>query len=71
MREEVKTRIEAVRCGEVPDGYASENHQLHPADWQYEKIGKYLVPYDEFTNDTDAYPLATSSRKSMLRECAV
>ena len=66
MRESIKKRIEAVRCGEVPEGYVSENHQLRPANWQYEKIGKYLVPYEEFSNDTEAYPLATSSRQGLM-----
>lgn len=66
MNESIKKRIEAVRCGEVPEGYVSENHQLRPANWQYEKIGKYLVPYEEFSNDTEAYPLATSSRQGLM-----
>lgn len=66
MKESIKKRIEAVRRGEVPEGYVSKNHQLRPADWKYEKIGKYLVPYDEFSNDTEAYPLATSSRQGLM-----
>lgn len=66
MKKEIKERIEAVRLGEVPEGYISENHQLRPADWQYEKIGKYLVPYDEFSNDTEVFPLATSSRQGLM-----
>lgn len=66
MKKEIKGRIEVVRLGEVPEGYISENHQLRPADWQYDKIGKYLVPYDEFSNETEAYPLATSSRQGLM-----
>ena len=66
MKESIKRRIEAVRRGEVPDGYISENHQLRPADWQYDKIGKHLVPFDEFSNDTETYPLATSSRQGLM-----
>ena len=66
MKESIKKRIEAVRRGEVPEGYVSQNHQLRPVDWKYEKIGKYLVPYDEFSNDTEAYPLATSSRRGLM-----
>lgn len=66
MKESIKKRIEAVRRGEVPEGYVSQNHQLHPVDWKYEKIGKYMVPYDEFSNDTKAYPLATSSRQGLM-----
>lgn len=66
MNQLIKKRIEAVRRGEVPEGYLSENHQLRPADWQYDKIGKYLVPYDEFSNETEAYPLATSSRQGLM-----
>lgn len=66
MNESIKKRIEAVRRGEVPEGYITENHQLRPAEWRYEKIGKYLVPYDEFSNDTETYPLATSSRQGLM-----
>ena len=66
MKESIKKRIEAVRRGEVPEGYVSENHQLRPVDWRYEKIGKYLVPHDEFSNNTEAYPLATSSRQGLM-----
>ena len=66
MKESIKKRIEAVRRGEVPEGYVFQNHQLRPVDWEYEKIGKYLVPYDEFSNDTEAYPLATSSRQGLM-----
>jgi restriction endonuclease S subunit len=66
MKESIKKRIEAVRRGEVPEGYVSKSHQLRPVDWKYEKIGKYLVPYDEFSNDTKAYPLATSSRQGLM-----
>lgn len=33
MREEIKTRIEAVRRGEIPDGYATERAMLFPLDW--------------------------------------
>ena len=66
MNESIKKRIEAVRQGEVPEGYITENHQLRPVEWKYEKIGKYLVPYDEFSNDTETYPLATSSRQGLM-----
>lgn len=66
MKESIKKRIEAVRHGEVPEGYIFENHQLRPEGWQYEKIGNFLVAYDEFSNDTGAYPLATSSRQGLM-----
>ena len=33
MREEIKTRIEAVRRGETPTGYATERAMLYPLDW--------------------------------------
>lgn len=66
MRDDIKKRIEAVRRGEVPPGYVSENHQLRPYDWKYEKIGKYLVTYDEYSNDTEQYELATSSRQGLM-----
>ena len=34
MNESIKKRIEAVRCGEVPDGYRIENSYLIPNDWK-------------------------------------
>lgn len=66
MKESIKKRIEAVRRGEIPEGYVFENHQLYPADWQYEKIGGFLTPYDEYSNDIEKYPLATSSRQGLM-----
>lgn len=66
MRDEIRKRINAVRRGEVPEGYIVENHQLRPLDWKYEKIGKYLVAHDEYSNDTERYMLATSSRQGLL-----
>lgn len=66
MKDEIKERIEAVRRGEIPEGYTVEAHQIHPKDWKYDKIGKHLVAYDEYSNDTERYTLATSSRKGLL-----
>lgn len=66
MKDEIRKRINAVRRGEVPEGYIVENHQLRPLDWKYEKIGKYLVAHDEYSNDTERYMLATSSRQGLL-----
>jgi len=66
MKESIKKRIEAVRCGEVPEGYIFESHQLRPIDWKHGKIGKYLISHDEFSNDTSTYPLATSSRQGLI-----
>ena len=66
MKESIKSRIDAVRRGEVPEGYIVENHQLHPMAWKYEKIGEYLVAYDEYSNDTERYMLATSSRQGLV-----
>lgn len=34
MKESIKKRIEAVRCGEVPEGYRIENGYLIPNDWK-------------------------------------
>lgn len=33
MKEEIKKRIEAVRRGEVPEGYGTERAMLYPLDW--------------------------------------
>lgn len=33
MKESIKKRIEAVRCGEVPEGYSTERAMLFPNDW--------------------------------------
>lgn len=66
MRNEIRERIEAVRRGEVPEGYVVENHQLRPVDWGYDKIGKHLIEYDEYSNDTECYPLTTSSRQGLM-----
>ena len=39
MREEIKTRIEAVRRGEVPEGYKKKIPYIIPRDWQVKKLG--------------------------------
>ena len=66
MRDDIRKRIEAVYRGDTPDGYIVENHQLRPRDWKCEKIGKYLKTHDEFSNDTEKYALATSSRQGLM-----
>ena len=66
MNQVIAKRIETLRRGEVPKGYVSENHQIRPMDWPYGKIGEYLTAYDEFSNDTEKYPLATSSRQGLM-----
>ena len=66
MRNEIRERIEAVRRGEVPEGYVVENHQLRPVEWGYDRIGEHLVAYDEYSNDTERYQLATSSRQGLM-----
>lgn len=33
MREDIKNRIEAVRNGQVPEGYGMERAMLYPSDW--------------------------------------
>lgn len=66
MRDEIRKRIEAVRRGEVPEGYVVENHQLRPVEWGYDRIGEHLIAYDEYSNDTERYPLATSSRQGLM-----
>ena len=66
MKESIKKRIEAIHRGEIPEGYVSEGHQLHPIDWRYEKIGTFLTPYDEYSNDVEECPLATSSRQGLM-----
>ena len=66
MNKEIRRRIDEVCHGEVPEGYIVENHQLRPLDWKYEKIGKYLIAHNEYSNDTGRYMLATSSRQGLL-----
>lgn len=39
MREEIKTRIEAVRRGEVPEGYKKVIPYIIPQDWRVKKLG--------------------------------
>ena len=40
MNESIKKRIEAVRRGEVPDGYRVENGYLIPKDWKIVPLNK-------------------------------
>ena len=40
MRDEIKSRIDAVRCGEVPEGYQQVDGYLIPEAWRLEAFSK-------------------------------
>lgn len=48
MREEIKKRIESIRCGKVPEGYRRTRAGAMPLDWQHNVYAK-----DIFRNHTN------------------
>lgn len=66
MNQTIKTRIEQIGRGEVPDGYKKVKTGVIPEMWRFEKLGKYLVQYHEVTTQNNQYPVLTSSRRGIF-----
>ncbi len=66
MNQTIKTRIEQIGRGEVPEGYKKVKTGVIPEKWSFEKLGKYLVQYHEVTTQNNQYPVLTSSRRGIF-----
>ena len=66
MNQNIKTRIEQIGRGEVPEGYKKVKTGVIPEKWSFEKLGKYLVQYHEVTTQNNQYPVLTSSRRGIF-----
>lgn len=55
MKEEIKKRIEAVRRGEVPEGYGAERAMLYPLDWGNPEMLNTVLQENKGRNDDLRY----------------
>lgn len=53
MNQTIKTRIEQIGRGEVPEGYKKTKVGIVPKDWEVSALGKYIVEYRELSNEID------------------
>ena len=66
MNQTIKTRIEQIGRGEVPEGYKKTKVGIVPKDWEVSALGKYIVEYRELSNQIDKYPVYSSSRQGLI-----
>lgn len=65
MKESIKKRIEAVRHGEVPEGYTRTDSGVMPEEWPNSTIGKIIVFHSEKSTINNQYPVLTSARSGL------
>lgn len=66
MNQKIKTRIEQIGRGEVPEGYKKTKLGLFPKEWLETLLGEYIEEYCEKTTMKNQYPVLTSARKGMM-----
>lgn len=66
MRESIKKRIEAVRHGEVPEGYKRTDSGVIPEEWPNSTIGKIIAFHSEKSTINNEYPVLTSARSGLV-----
>ena len=65
MTQEIKQRIEQIRRGEVPEGYARTELGIIPKEWTELLIGDVIEFYQEKSIKNNEYPVLTSSRSGL------
>ena len=65
MKESIKKRIEAVRRGEVPEGFTRTDSGVMPEEWPNSTIGKIIVFHSEKSTINNQYPVLTSARSGL------
>ena len=66
MKESIKKRIEAVRRGEVPEGYKRTDLGVMPEEWSDSTIGKVIAFHSEKSTINNEYPVLTSARSGLV-----
>ena len=66
MKESIKKRIEAVRRGEVPEGYKRTDSGVIPEEWPNSTIGKIIAFHSEKSTINNEYPVLTSARSGLV-----
>ncbi|HCH28661.1 MAG TPA: hypothetical protein DEW35_04050, partial [Ruminococcaceae bacterium] len=57
MNEVIRSRIEQIRRGEVPEGYKKTKAGIVPEEWENYHFYDLFVPYNKHTQELDLYPL--------------
>lgn len=63
MRDEIRERIEAVRRGEMPEGYVVRRPYLIPKSWQVRNMGELSNCTSRPNNDEDTRPIYSISNQ--------
>lgn len=66
MKSEVKERVNLISKGQVPKGYQKTQDGIYPNEWNYIKLGDYLVKYVEKSVNDNSIPILTSSRNGLM-----
>ena len=62
MRDDIKKRIEAVRCGEVPEGYFRTRAGLMPVDWNTDCRAKSIFKNHSNKNHDGKYEVLSATQ---------
>ena len=66
MKESIKKRIEAVRRGEIPEGYKCSDSGTMPMEWPEATIGSIIEFHGEKSTTNNEYPVLTSARSGLV-----
>ena len=66
MKSEIKSKIEQIRQGNVPEGYKRTKTDVVPREWNETSIAPYLCEYVERTTIPNQHPVLTSARKGLM-----
>lgn len=66
MNEIIKQRIDAIRSGEVPEGYKHTKVGVLPENWNIVSVGKCISEYKKLSNDIENISVYSSSRKGLM-----
>lgn len=65
MRNDIRKRIEAVRRGEVPEGYTRTESGVMPTRWRERFVGDVIEFHGEKSTRNNEFPVLTSSRSGL------
>ena len=65
MGDDIRKRFEAVRNGEVPEGYVRTELGVMPKGWHELPVGDVIEFYNEKSTKNNEYPVLTSSRSGL------
>ena len=57
MNQEIRTKIETIKAGQVPEGYKKTKIGVVPSEWNDIKFSKLFDEYSNYTEDLSKYPL--------------